>query len=214
MRRTRVKICGIRTAEHALAAVEAGADALGFVFYVPSVRYIDPVACADLCRQLPPFATRVGLFVNPEAAYVNSVAQIAGLEVLQFHGQETPEFCEQFGLPWIKAIGMHDTVDLDAEARRYSGAMALLLDSYDPVQHGGTGLSFDWSLAGAASAGAGRSAAVAILAGGLTPANVRDAIATVQPYAVDVSGGVESSRGVKSVEKIRDFINEVNLAGT
>ncbi|WP_344805382.1 phosphoribosylanthranilate isomerase [Allohahella marinimesophila] len=199
----RVKICGIREAEHAHAAAHAGADALGFVFYAPSVRAITPRRCADICRDLPPFVTRVALFVNPEADEVRQVIDEAGCQTLQFHGTEAPEFCAQFGLPWVKAIGMTDDIDLAAESLRYKAAQALLLDSYDPIHHGGTGRTFDWTLA---HNGLRKPL---ILAGGLTASNVGDAIRTVQPYAVDISGGVEIEKGVKSTQKIQQFLHEV-----
>ncbi len=203
LQRVRVKICGIREPEHALAAAQAGADALGFVFYAPSIRAISPGRCAEICRELPPFVTRVALFVNPAADEVRRAIGESGCQTLQFHGSESPEFCEQFGLPWVKAIGMTDATDLAAEAHRFSNAQALLLDSFDPVRHGGTGRTFDWGLA------EGSIGKPLILAGGLTAANVADAIHSVRPYAVDVSGGVEIEKGVKSSQKIQQFLHEV-----
>lgn len=203
LQRVRVKICGIREHEHAQIAAQAGADALGFVFYPPSIRAITPKRCAEICRDLPPFITRVALFVNPGKDEVCRAIDESGCQTLQFHGTESPEFCDQFGLPWVKAIGMTGAIDLAAESQRFSAAQALLLDSYDPVRHGGTGQTFDWKLVGTTVS------KPLIIAGGLSAGNVRDAIHTVRPYAVDVSGGVEMEKGVKSSQKIQQFLHEV-----
>lgn len=205
---TRCKICGIKTREAALAAVEAGADALGFVFYEKSPRAVTPEAVQAILSALPPFITTVGLFVNPEAAYVESVLARVRLNVLQFHGQERDDFCVQFGVPYVKALGVTAQFDLAEALKTYSGAAALLLDTFDPVLHGGTGRAFDWN-----HFPKGANFPL-ILAGGLTPDNVGEAIRQTRPYAVDVSGGVEHQRGEKSIELIKAFVRGVKYEQT
>jgi len=204
--RTRVKICGITRLEDAEAAIAAGADALGFVFYPPSPRAISPEQAADIIRQLPPLITTVGLFVNEDAETVAAILQQTQLDLLQFHGDETPDYCQQFGRPWFKALRMKPELDLPQEVERYAAARAILLDAYRPGVPGGTGEAFDW-----ARIPANLNTSL-ILAGGLTPANVRKAITRVQPYAVDVSGGVEAEKGIKDSQKIDLFIEEVARA--
>ena len=198
--RTRVKICGITRVEDAQAAVTAGADAIGLVFAEASPRCVTPEQARALVATLPPFIKIVGLFVDAPAARVREVLGQAPLDLLQFHGSETPEDCKQFGRPYIRAIRMAPGVDLVAEARRYAQAAGLLLDAYDPQVAGGTGATFDW-----ARVPRDLNKPV-ILAGGLTPENVGRAIQTVRPYAVDVSSGVEQSKGIKDAAKIDAFI--------
>lgn len=200
---TRTKICGITRLEDALAAIDAGAHALGYVFYRASPRYIEPSAARDIITRLPPFTASVGLFVDPERGFVSSVLETVPLDILQFHGNEEPDFCGSFRRPYIKAVRMKPDVDLHKICRRYADAAALLLDSYSGAAPGGTGMSFDWS-----KVPPGLSRPV-ILAGGLTAANVRRAISACKPYAVDVSSGVELDKGVKDRTKMIAFIREV-----
>jgi phosphoribosylanthranilate isomerase len=195
----RVKICGITSVEDALQAVEAGADALGFVFYGRSPRNIDPLVAASIIAVLPPFVQAVGLFVNADAGFVNETADRCRLDLVQLHGDEAPEYCEKIARRVIKAFRVRDASSL-APVRDYRVA-GILLDAYSPSAPGGTGLSFNWELAGIA----GEFGPV-ILAGGLAPDNVREAVDRVAPYAVDVSSGVESSPGRKDPERVREFI--------
>ena len=197
--RVRTKICGITRTEDALAAVAAGADALGFVFWPKRPRYITAAQAGEIIARLPPFVTAVGLFVD--AADEDVAAAIrAGCDLLQFHGDETPQRCAQFDKAWIKAIRVHATTDLHAAARRYVGARGLLLDAFVEGVPGGTGSRFDWTLIP-------RDLALpVILAGGLTPENVGEAIRAVRPYAVDVSGGVEAQKGIKDHARVQAFI--------
>lgn len=200
---TRVKICGITRLEDALTAANAGADALGFVFYAPSPRALEPVAAARIVQQLPAFVTTTGLFVNATAKDVRSTLEQVSLDLLQFHGDETPEFCESFGRPYIKALRMQPGVDIAALAQSYTGARGILLDTYVQGVPGGTGQAFDWQ------AIPEHLAKPLILAGGLGVDNVRQAIEQVRPWAVDVSGGVERERGIKCADKIRAFMQQV-----
>lgn len=200
---TKVKICGITRSEDARAAVDAGAHALGFVFYRPSPRYIEPAAARYIISGLPPFSANVGLFVDPERAFVSAVLAAVPLDVIQFHGNEEPEFCGSFGRPYIKAVSMKPGIDLHETCRRHAGASALLLDSHSETVPGGTGASFDWSRIPPDLS------RPVILAGGLTVANVRRAIEVCRPYAVDVSSGVELDKGVKDKGAIKNFIREV-----
>ena len=202
-RRVRTKICGITRIEDARAAIDAGADALGFVFYRASPRYIAPRPARDIISRLAPFPAKVGLFVDPDRDFVSAVLETVSLDLIQFHGDEDPAFCRSFDRPYIKAVRMAHGVDLQEKCRRYADAAALLLDSYSETVHGGTGASFDWSLIPA-----GLSKPI-ILAGGLTVANVGRAIAACKPYAVDVSSGVELGKGVKDKDQIIAFIREV-----
>ncbi len=201
--RTRVKICGITRSEDGCEAARLGADAIGLVFYAKSPRAVTPDQAVGIAAALPPFVTTVGLFVNPDPDVVEAVLADVSLDLLQFHGDEPPEFCQQFGRPYIKAIRMRDDVDLAAELARYQKSRGLLLDTYQPGLPGGTGASFDWQRVPK------NLASKIILAGGLTPENVAEAIKQVQPYAVDVSGGVEVSKGIKDAEKIAAFMGEV-----
>jgi phosphoribosylanthranilate isomerase len=202
-RRTRVKICGLTRAADVVAAGELGADAIGLVFYEPSPRAVDIEQAAELFALLPPFVTSVGLFVNADASFVGRVLAELPLHMLQFHGEEAPEYCGSFGRPWLKAVRMRPGTDLPLVAKQYSGAAALLLDTFDPTVAGGSGRAFDWDLIPASIAGR------IILAGGLHPDNVADAVRRVRPYGVDVSGGVESAKGVKDRSKMAAFIEGV-----
>ena len=205
--RIRVKICGVTNLPDALAAVEAGADALGFVFYEQSPRRVAPETAAGIIRQLPPFVAKVGLFVNAPLEVVHQTIAACGLDTLQFHGGESPAYCRAFTLRTLKAFRVQDRGFL-GELPAFDTA-AWLLDAAVSGQYGGTGARFDWALA----VEAGRLGKPIILAGGLTPANVQEAIRQTRPYAVDVSSGVESAPGRKDAGKIREFIAAVQSAG-
>lgn len=207
MFRTRVKICGITRPEDALVAVDLGVDALGLVFYAPSPRNVTIATAADIARQIPAFVSVVGLFVNAEPSFVEEVIANVGLSLLQFHGDETPEDCERFGLPYIKAIRVKADTNLVQYARDFTSAKALLLDTYTEGVAGGTGQMFDWNLIPSALP------KPVILAGGLQANNVAQAIRQVKPYAVDVSGGVEATKGIKDAQKIAAFMQQVDLTG-
>ena len=200
---TRTKICGITRVEDALAVARSGADALGLVFYEKSPRYVAVRQAAELAKAIPPFVTIVGLFVNPSADEVRNVLRQIPLDVLQFHGEEEPEFCAQFGRPYLKAVRVRPGGDLLQCAARYRGAQGLLLDAFIEGTHGGTGESFDWALI------PHDLPLPVILSGGLDAGNVAEAIRQVLPYAVDVSSGVEASKGIKDAAKVAAFINEV-----
>jgi phosphoribosylanthranilate isomerase len=204
--RTRIKICGITRQEDADAAVAAGADALGFVFYDPSPRNVNMDQAAEIIRNLPAFVTSTALFVNADVAFVQRVIDATGLDLLQFHGDEDVAYCEQFDRPYMKAIRMKPGVDIQAECERYASATAILLDAYRPGVPGGTGESFDWD-----RIPSGLKKPI-VLAGGLEPDNIRRAVKTVRPFAVDVSGGVEASKGIKDKAKIEKFTLEVTRA--
>lgn len=200
---TRVKMCGITRLEDALVAARAGADALGFVFYPPSPRAVTAEVAGPIVRQLPAFVTATGLFVDATAEEVSAVLEQVPLDLLQFHGDESPEFCRSFGRPYIKALRMQPGVDIAALASSYEDARGILLDAYVAGVPGGTGQVFDWQSIPRALA------KPLILAGGLNVDNVRLAIEQVQPWAVDVSGGIEADKGIKDADKIRDFMHEV-----
>ena len=203
---TAVKICGITRLEDALAAAQAGAHAIGLVFYAPSPRCVTPAKAAGIIRALPPFITTVGLFVNATAEEVQATLAEAPVALLQFHGEEAPEFCRQFGRPYVKAVRMGPGVDLIQYARNYHDAKALLLDAFVEGLQGGSGVTFDWSRIP-------RDLALPIiLSGGLNAENVTEAVRRVRPLAVDVSSGVESARGVKDASKITAFIKGVRNA--
>ena len=202
--RTRVKVCGITRVGDALAAAAAGVDAIGLVFAEVSPRHVSIEQARSVCAALPPFVTVVGLFVDTAPARIREVLGQVPIDLLQFHGGETPEQCRGYGRPYIKAIAMRAGVDLPAEALRYADAAGLLLDAYSPTAAGGTGQVFDW-------AQAPRDIGLPIvLAGGLTPENVAAAIQKARPYAVDVSSGVEQSKGIKDAAKIAAFMRSVN----
>ncbi len=199
---TRVKICGITNQKDALCAVAAGADALGFVFYAKSPRHVSAEQVKRIVAELPPFVTTVGLFVNTAYETIQQTMEITGLNVVQLHGDESPEDCRLIPYPVIKAVRVKD-VDSVAEIGSYH-VSALLLDAWNDQQYGGTGESFDWQLAKSLTA-----SQPLILAGGLNPGNVAEAIQIVNPYAVDVSSGVEECPGRKDHKKIHDFIQQV-----
>jgi phosphoribosylanthranilate isomerase len=211
--RTRIKICGITRTLDARAAAEAGADAIGLVFYPQSPRYLSGERAVEIRDALPPFVQTVALFVNPDAAQVAQVLGRVRPAMLQFHGEETPEFCAQFGMPYVKAYrvrsGVTQGVDLLEYLRPFSRAAAWLVDSHVP-EYGGVGESFDWSLVPALSPDLGDRPL--ILSGGLARENVAEAIRRVRPWGVDVSSGVESAKGIKDAAKIAAFIAEVRNA--
>lgn len=202
--RTRVKICGITRPQDAIAAVELGADAIGLVFYAPSPRNISIEQAAEIVTGLPPFVSKVGLFVNAEPAFINSVLKRVALDCLQFHGDETAVECEQINMPYCKAIRVKNDTNLLQYASQYQRANALLLDAYSEAAVGGTGQVFDWTLI---PTNMGKPV---VLAGGLNAGNVAAAIKQVNPYAVDVSGGVEASKGIKDAVKIAAFMQAVD----
>jgi phosphoribosylanthranilate isomerase len=195
----RVKICGITNVEDALHAVQAGADALGFVFHEASPRYVFPEQAALIIKALPPFVQAVGLFVNAEVDFVNAVAGQCRLDLVQLHGDEPPEYCDRIARRVIKAFRVKNISSLDP-VRNYRVA-GILLDAYSPKTYGGTGLTFNWEMAQSA-----KTYGPVILAGGLAPDNVRQAVERVNPYGVDVSGGVEAAPGRKDPEKVKEFI--------
>lgn len=203
---TAVKICGITRVEDALVAARAGAHAIGLIFYSKSPRLVADAVAAEVVRTLPPFVTPVALFVDAVAAEVRRV--IAGVrpQLLQFHGDEPPDFCEGFGLPYIKVVRVRPGVDLLQYAQKYRAAKGLLLDAFVEGNHGGTGSAFDWALIP-------RDFPLPlILAGGLDPGNVGEAVRRVRPWAVDVSSGVEASKGIKDAAKVAAFIRGVRNA--
>lgn len=203
---TAVKICGITRVEDALAAARLGAHAVGFIFYAGSARSIAPEHAAEIMRALPPFVTAVGLFVNAEARDVERVLAQAPLDLLQFHGEERPEFCGCFGVPYIKAARVRPALDLLQYAQLYNEARGLLLDAFVESAHGGTGTAFDWRLVPR------KLPLPVILSGGLNPENVADSIRRVSPWAVDVSSGVETAPGIKDARKIAAFFQGVRNA--
>jgi phosphoribosylanthranilate isomerase len=202
----RVKICGITRLQDLHDACDSGADALGFVFYEKSPRHVTITAAAELVRALPPFVQSVGLFVNAAPAFIESVLQTVPLDLLQFHGEETPAECARFGRPYIKAIRVNQDTDLLKCAADFEAARGLLLDAYVPGVPGGTGERFDWRLIPANLPQA------VVLSGGLTPENVAAAVEQVRPWAVDVSSGVEMAKGIKDAHKIAQFIAKAKEA--
>lgn len=206
LRRTRVKICGITRVEDAQAAAAAGADAIGFVFHPGSPRAINAETARAICAALPAFVTTVGLFVDAEPTAVQTILDVLPLDLLQFHGSETAEYCGRFARPYFKALRMREDIDVIATAQQFATARAILLDTYRADVAGGTGEIFDWRRVPNSLRDK------IILAGGLTPDNVANAIAQIHPYAVDVSGGVESAPGRKDVKKIEAFIAAVRRA--
>lgn len=202
--RTRVKFCGMTRAADAEAAVALGVDAIGLILAPGSPRFIDVAQAAMIRRRLPPFVQAVALFRNAAADTVRRALDALQPDLLQFHGDESPEYCASFGRPWLRAVPMKPVADLAQWERRFAGAAALLLDAHGAGEQGGQGRSFDWT--------AIRASRPFVLAGGLTPQNVGEAVRTARPYAVDVSSGVEQAPGVKDVEKMRRFIEEVRKA--
>lgn len=207
--RTRVKICGITRVEDALTAVALGADAVGLVFYAPSPRNVSINRAIEIVNQIPAFVTVVGLFVNAEASDIQEIISKVKLNLLQFHGDESPEECAQYDLPFIKAIRVQTGTNLVQCAEAFSSAKALLLDAYTEGVAGGTGHVFDWNLIPTTFRQV--QGVRMILAGGLNVDNVAQAIKQVQPYAVDVSGGVEVIKGIKDATKIAAFMQQVYL---
>lgn|SRR5690554_2097090 len=202
----RVKICGLTSVQDALQASELGADAIGLVFYPKSSRAVDAERALRIRQALPAFVSAVGLFVNPTRQEVEAVLQVLHLDCLQFHGEESPQFCASFAVPYVKAIRVRDGLDLDVEVAKYAESSAILLDSYDKHVAGGTGARFDWEIARRCVMSCDSKI---ILAGGLDADNVAAAITQVQPYAVDVSSGVEDAPGRKSIARMKAFFNEV-----
>lgn len=201
----RVKICGITRLEDALHAAQAGADALGFVFYDKSPRHVTASQAAAIVGAVPPFITRVGLFVNAAPDFVKSLLQTVQLDLLQFHGDETPAYCAQFGKAYLKAVRVTADTDLLKYAAEFDAASGLLLDAYVPGVPGGTGATFDWKFIPE------NFPKLVVLSGGLTPENVADAIKQTRPWAVDVSSGVESAKGIKDGHKVAQFIANAKL---
>jgi phosphoribosylanthranilate isomerase len=201
MTAVRVKICGITRGADLHAAVAAGADALGFVFTDRSKRVLKVAQAAGLVAEVPAFVSRVALFMNQDPKWVADVLDRVPVNLLQFHGDEDADYCRQFGLPYIKAVSMSSARVLAQAQNDYRDAAALLFDSHAPGGVGGTGQQFDWSMVPQASM-------PLVLAGGLDPGNVRQAVVRVKPWAVDVSSGVEDAPGIKNPVKMRDFIKE------
>jgi phosphoribosylanthranilate isomerase len=202
----RIKICGITRGQDAVVAAELGAHAVGLMFYEDSPRFVSISKARKVIEVLPPFVTRVGVFVNPEEQQVHAVLGALRLDLLQFHGDEAAQFCAQFGLPYIKAVRVKKGVDLLQYASRYRDAQGLLLDAHNEKSYGGTGEVFDWSLI------SGNLPLPIILSGGLNADNVARAVRQVRPWAVDVSSGVESAKGIKDAAKIAAFVQAVSNA--
>ena len=204
---TRIKICGITRVQDGLAAARLGAHAIGLVFYDASPRAVDAQQARSIVDILPPFVTTVGLFVNAEAGAVRETLANVPLQLLQFHGDETPDYCAAFGVPYLKAVRVRPGVDLLQYARDFRTARGLLLDAYVEGVHGGTGATFDWSLIPQTLP------LPIVLSGGLDADNVAAAVRAVRPWAVDVSSGVESAKGIKDAAKMEAFMNGVCDAG-
>jgi len=203
--RTRVKICGITRHDDGLAAAAAGADAIGLVF-AKSPRQVTPEQAHTIAAAMPPFVSVVALFVDADPEAVRRVLGSVRIDLLQFHGSETPEYCRQFSKPYIKAVSMSEAVDVTSQASVYADAAGLLLDTHNADMAGGSGRAFDWSRIPADLP------KPVILAGGLNPDNVTEAVTRVRPYAVDVSSGVEREKGIKDAGRIRAFIEAVGKA--
>lgn len=204
--RTRIKICGIKHKEDALKAIECGADAIGLIFVEKSPRYVSLTDARVIAESMPPFVMVVGLFMNASADTVREALKVVPLNLLQFHGEEKPAFCDQFEMPYIKVLRMRENVNVIAFAQEYPNASGILLDTYSKAG-GGSGQTFDWNLI------PDDVPLPLILAGGLNPENVASAVETVKPYAVDVSSGVESEPAIKDHQKIEQFIKEVLEVG-
>lgn len=203
---TRIKICGITSVADARAVVASGADAIGLNFYARSPRVVTADQALEIVAAVPPFVTVVGLFVDEPVAGIERILKVAPLDVLQFHGEESPEVCQQFGRPWIKALRMRTGVGISQQCSRYQGARGILLDSWQEGVPGGTGKTFDWQLARE------KLSLPVVLAGGLHDKNVGDAIRALGPAAVDVCGGVESAPGIKDGARVRQFVAAVRAA--
>ena len=204
--RTRIKICGIKHLDDALKAIEFGADAIGLIFVEKSPRYVSLTDARVIAESLPPFITSVGLFMNASEETVREALKVVPLNLLQFHGEESPAFCDQFGVPYVKVLRMRENVNVIAFTQEYPNAAGILLDTYSK-EGGGSGQTFDWSLIPEDVS------VPLILAGGLNPENVASAVETIKPYAVDVSSGVESEPAIKDHKKIEQFIKEVLRIG-
>ncbi|ARU30738.1 N-(5'-phosphoribosyl)anthranilate isomerase [Sulfuriferula sp. AH1] len=204
--RTRIKICGLTQVEAALHAAYAGADAIGLVFYPPSPRHVEIAQAREIAQALPAFVSSVVLFVDADAAEVQTVIEQVRPSLLQFHGDESPVYCRQFKLPYIKAVRVRAGLDLVQYATRFDDAQGILLDAFVPGEAGGTGHSFDWALIPPVLP------LPLILSGGLDAQNVAAAIQQTRPWAVDVSSGVEISKGIKDAAKVVQFIQEVSNA--
>lgn len=202
--RTRIKVCGITRTEDAIEAAGLGVDAIGFVFYPPSPRYVTPAEAWEIARHVPAFVTLVGLFLDPPRDWVDDVLSQVPLDMIQFHGMEEATFCESFGRPYIRAFSVDEARQISEWGETHRHARGILLDSHAPGAAGGTGERFAWD---EIPDDLGRPL---ILAGGLTADNVADAVRAVRPWAVDVSSGVEQARGVKDKDKLRDFVRGVN----
>ena len=200
MNTIRIKICGITRPEDALAAAEAGADAVGLVFYAKSKRAVTAAQAKEIAAVLPPFVSAVALFVNEQSDVIREILHQVPIDVIQFHGDEDDDFCRQFDRPYLKAVRVQSAADIQTACTKFPNARALLFDAYHPTEYGGTGQSFDWTML---SEDLGKPW---ILAGGLTPENVAAAVRTSGAAAVDVSGGVESSAGIKDKKKIAAFV--------
>lgn len=207
--RTRVKICGITSVADAQLAIDAGVDAIGLVFYEKSPRFVTVAQASEICQFVPAFVSRVALFKDADEETIHTVLQQVEVDLIQFHGSETAIFCEYFGRPYIKALGMKapecDADYLITNAEKYNTAKALLLDGHAPGEAGGTGETFDWSITAKINT-------PVVLAGGLNATNVKQAIRSAHPFAVDVSSGVESAPGLKDKDKIAAFMQQVEAA--
>ncbi|MEQ1528109.1 MAG: phosphoribosylanthranilate isomerase [Methylococcales bacterium] len=202
--RTRVKICGFTRAEDAVCAAQLGVDAIGLVFYPPSPRSVEIEPAREIVAVLPPFVTVVALFVDEQEARIREVLARVRVDMIQFHGDESPAACRLYDKPYMKAVRMQENTDVAALAGHYHGAAGLLLDAYHPGEKGGTGSRFDWALIPK------QCSLPIILAGGLDEHNALTALQSVNPYALDVSSGVEAGKGIKDARKMAAFIREVN----
>jgi phosphoribosylanthranilate isomerase len=204
--RTRVKICGFTRVEDAVYAAYAGVDAIGLVFYPPSPRHVEIEQAIRIVTALPAFTTVVALFVNELEETIRSILDKVSIDCLQFHGEEAPDDCRIYGKPYIKSVAMKNDIDIQEVSRCYYDAAGLLLDAWHPDIKGGTGFQFDWRQFPR------QCSLPIILAGGLNPENINDALKITSPYAVDVSSGVEAEKGIKDAHRIRDFINQVKIS--